>query len=452
MAKKRGQSKEEQQRQSRKEILLARKQQRQSRQVRLAVIGIIGLLSLVLLAGLVNEFIIKPTLPVASVHGAEITMKEWQDRVRLQRAQLIISIENLAENLGQDIGQVQQFAGQQISLLEIQPEALGQAVLEQMVDEELIRQAAASRGISISDADVEQAIEESLNYYKGAVPTPFPTPTETVIPTPSLTPIPTEVITEVLPTNTPFPTPTLGPTFTPPPTSTPVSLESFQESYNELIAQYNDLGIDGDSYRELVRNSLYTEKFIEDLAVTENLSDEGEQVSFLYLAFESVDEANEALSIIEENGFVTTWNTVRSTPQTGEESTSTAVASEVIWRTPEELQNAFGEEVVSAAFEQPIEEPGSIIVIPATDEQGVDRYFILYVTGREIRPLSESIQNNRKQELLRSWLDEQKLSGVELFDRWQANVPTSPILDRRFLAPPTPTPELALPTVEAPSE
>ncbi|UCG23981.1 MAG: hypothetical protein JSW55_17920, partial [Chloroflexota bacterium] len=117
MAKKRKQNIEEEQRQSRKEILQARKQQQQTRQVRLAVIGIAAMLGVVLLIGIVNELVLKPGSPVADVNGEEIVMQNWQERVRFQRAQLIVGIEDLAEALGQDIGQVQQFAGQQINLL-----------------------------------------------------------------------------------------------------------------------------------------------------------------------------------------------------------------------------------------------------------------------------------------------------------------------------------------------
>ena len=144
MAKKRKQTIEEEQRQSRKEVLRARKDAEQNRQVRLAVIGIGALLGIVLLIGVVNELILKPGSPAASVAGTEVAIKDWQERVRFQRAQLIVSIEDLAEALGQDIGQVQQFAGQQINLLE-DPETLGQLVLDQTADEIVIRQAADER-------------------------------------------------------------------------------------------------------------------------------------------------------------------------------------------------------------------------------------------------------------------------------------------------------------------
>jgi hypothetical protein len=448
MAKKRKQTNDEDRRQSRKEVLLARKQRRQTRQIRIAIIGIASLLAAVILIGVINELFIKPSSPVAVVEGEEISMREWRERVVLQRAQLIIGLENLAETFGQDIGQVQQFAGQQITLLE-EPETLGQLVLDQLIDEHLIRQEAEARGITVSDADVQKEIEESFNYFAGAVPTPLPTPTETVIPTPSLTPIPTAVITEVLPTNTPFPSPTSGPTSTPLPTATAVSLESFQESFNETIDSFNELGVDEAEFRGIVRAQLYQDRLLEELAEEQELSDEAMQVSFYYITTQSEEGAEEVMASIEESGFLTAWNTIKSLPPT-DTTEDSPIASEILWRTQDEIENLFGAEIADPAFNLDQNEPSEVIMIPATEEGAPDRYSIIMVSGREMRPLSESALQAAKQEVLTSWLEEQRLTGVEIFERWRANVPRRPILDRRFLLPPTPgpaTPTFALPDI-----
>ncbi len=177
MAKKKTAPPEERQRQSRKAILIARKEARQTRQILLVIGVVVLLLIIVLVAGLTNEFLIKPGLPVAKVNNLEISMDEWRSRVRLQRAQLILGVEDLAEAVGQDIGQVQQFAGQQLLLLTQDSERLGQAVLDQMIDEVLIRQEAEARGIIVSEADIQNEIEESFGYFGGASPTEEPTAT-----------------------------------------------------------------------------------------------------------------------------------------------------------------------------------------------------------------------------------------------------------------------------------
>ncbi|UCG25363.1 MAG: SurA N-terminal domain-containing protein, partial [Chloroflexota bacterium] len=432
-----------------KEILQARKQQQQTRQVRLAVIGIAALLGVVLLIGIVNELVLKPGSPVADVNGEEIVMQEWQERVRFQRAQLIVGIEDLAEAIGQDIGQVQQFAGQQINLLE-DPETLGQLVLDQMIDEIIVHEAASERGIVISDDDVQREIEQSFSYFEGQSPTPLPSATETIMPTPSLTPIPTAVITELLPTSTPLPTATSGPTATPLPTSTPVSLDSFEESFGETINRFDDLGAGEAIFREVVRAQLYRDRLLEALAGEEEMAEEADQVSFFYITSETMEEAEEALGEIESGDYLTVWNTIRSQPF-DPESESSLVASELLWRPREDVVSFFGEDVAESAFELGMDEPSGVILVAAEADGESDSYYIIMVSGRELRPLSESALAAAEQELFQSWLEDHRAAGVEIFERWRASVPGRPILDRRFLIPPTPappTPTLDIPTIE----
>ncbi|MCI0395613.1 MAG: SurA N-terminal domain-containing protein [Chloroflexi bacterium] len=454
MAKKRRVDVEEQQRQSRKEILLARRQERQTRQIRLAILGVLGFLIIIVAVGLVNELVIKPQQPVAVVNGQAITMGEWRDRVRFQRAQIVLGLEDLATTFGGDVGLVQQYAGQQINLL-LDPPTLGQVVLDEMIDQELIRQGAEARGIRVTDEDVQKAIEEQFSFFGGLSPTPLPTASATVQPTPSLTPIPTEVITEVVPTNTPLPTPTLGPTSTPRPTSTPVSQEAFQEDYQEMISRFGSYGVSEETYRAVIRAQLYEERLTEELAVDAEVTDEAEQASLYYIAFESEEEAQETLEAILDGEYLTIWNTIRSRPP-DPESESTATAGELLWRSQNNYESFLGEEVANAAFELPLDEPSDILVQPgaatAEGEEAPDRYFIIQVSGREIRPLSESEISSAEQTELAEWLEGQRINNVETFDRWRANVPTQPVLDPSFLVQPTQAPPQPTIPVEIPEE
>ena len=451
MAKKREEEKEERLRQSRKEILIARRHEHQTRQIRLAILGIVGLLALVVLIGVINELIIKPDSPVASINDAEVSLTDWRERVRFQRGQLIVGIEDLAEAFGQDIGQVQQFAGQQISLLEDAP-TLGQFVLDELVDEEIMRQAAAERGIQVSDDDVQKEIEEAFGFFGGVAPTPLPTATETPIPTPSLTPIVSEADSGDSPTTVPEPSPTPGPTSTPLPTPTPISRESFQGTFEETMAQFKDLGTDELIFREVIRAQLFEERLLEELVIEAELPDEALHASFFYLLYDSQEEAEQAQSDIDAGDYLAVWNAIKSQPSEAdtEEEIPTATASEVFWRTQEDIAAFYGFEVSEAVFNEPVDEPSTIIIVHQAedDETGSDQYYIVMVSGRETRPLSESVLNTVRQELLQSWLEIQRLDGVEIFERWRANVPQRPVLDRRFLLPPTPAP--AVPTVEIP--
>lgn len=447
MAKKRNLQVEEVQRQSRKEQLRARRQAEQLKRVRLAVAGVVLLLVLVALVGVINETFLVPNQTVATVNDERITLREWQDRVRYERAQRIIFLENQYEAFEGNVGIIQQFAGQ--SIIDLQPlnaENLGQDVLDLMINEVVIRQAAEARGITVTDEDVDRFIGETFNYFGGESPTPLPTPTETAIPTPSLTPIPTPVITDVVPTETPLPTSTMGPTPTPFPTATPVSQEAFQEQLNRLLEQFRSLGITEAAYRNAVRAQLYQERLMDALADERELATQAEHASVFLLSFGTEESANEALALINDGDFLTVWNTVRSTPVGDSEGVfPDANASELLWRTRDAYESSFGADVAEAIFTLPVNTPSEVLVQNVNEE--TTRYHILQVSGRELRDLSESALQTEKQQLLRSFIDAELVGNSQITEVWRGRVPTQPLLDPKFLAQPTPTPNIPVPTV-----
>lgn len=438
MAKKKETPTTDAQRQSRKEVLLARKQAQQTRQIRLGVAIVGGLLLLVILAAAINELVIAPSRPVAIVNGEEIALRDWQDRVQFERAQRIILLENQLDAFQGDVGIIQQFAGQTINEL-FQVEQLGQAALDQMIDEVIIRQAAEARGITVTDEDVDTEIEATFNFFDGGLPTPFPTATATVEPTPSITPLPTAVITEVVPTNTPFPTPTLLPTGTPLPTATPVSAEAFQQEFGDFMTQFEELGISEAQYREIVRIQIYRERLLEALFVEDELSDEAEHASFFVLQFGTEEEANEAAAIIDDGDYLSVWNEIRSLPP-DPESGSTASAREVVWVTENAAVNREGAEMAEAAFSLPIGQPSD--VISRTLNADTTQYYLIQVTGREVRPLSEPELQAVEQENLAAFISEQLVGNLTLTEYDRGRTPTSPVLDPIFTQPLTPTPAL----------
>lgn len=430
------------QRQSRKEYLRSKREAQQKRRIYLAVAGVGALLLLIIIFALVNEFVLAPNRAVATINGEEITLREWEKRVRYERAQRIIVLENQFDAFNGDVGLIQQFAGQQINEL-YAPEELGQIVIDTLVNEAVVRQAAEVRGIRVTDEDVNEFISEAFNYFNGESPTPLPTPTSTVMPTPSLTPIPTAVITEELATSTPFPSPTVGPTSTPQPTATPVSQEAFEQEFNDLLAQFQALDVDEATYRSVVRAQIYINRFSDALAEESNLPEEDEQASFYLLSFTDEAEANAALDQIEAEDFLTVWNTIRSTPP-DPEATSTANALELLWRRQEDLSN-FGAEVQTAVFNLPLDTLSDVLVNEdATTE--TTTYYIVQVSGREVRPLSQSAIDTEKRENLTSFLDSQIAGGLEITEFWRSRVPTQPVLDPKFLVPPTAEPSQQLTT------
>ncbi|MCB9422902.1 MAG: SurA N-terminal domain-containing protein [Ardenticatenaceae bacterium] len=434
----RSQQLDEAQRESRKEILRKRREAEQKRRIRLAVGGVVGLLLLVFLVAVINEVFVAPNRAVATVNGEAVTVRQFQDRVEYERAQRIISLENQFDAFGGDVGIIQQFSSQ--TIIELQDaEVLAESVLTQMTQEVLIRQEAEARGITVSDAEVDAEIGSFFNYYDGGLPTPLPTATATVQPTPSLTPIPTAVITDVLPTSTPLPTPTLGPTLEPQPTATAVSKESFDEQLGGIITDFKNLGVNEAVFRDVVRLNLYADKLMEALGEENNVPTEAMQASIFLLTFDTQADADEAMAMIEAGDFLTVWNTIRSTPA-DPNTPATATASELLWRTQDALTTSFGEDVANVAFTLPPNVPSTPIEHAVDDT--TTKFYILEVSGREVRPLSEAVIQNAKQTLLQNLITEKSVTGVEILEVWRNYYPSRPVLDTKFLAQPTATPAL----------
>jgi len=440
MAKKRIESTEDKQRQSRKEMLIARRHEQQTRRVWMLVSAVVGLIAAVLILGIVNELVLKPSRPVAAVNEVEITLDEWRDQVEYRRALLVSRISDIADLVAGDVNQIQQIAGLELQTLG-DPELLGQQVLDELIEQELVRQEAEARGISVSVDEVQASLEERFYYFGGDSPTPQPTPTETIMPTPSITPIAQEGLTETIQLLTPTPTPTTGPTVTPMPTPTAISLESFEESSGEWFNRLNDYGVDEALFRNEIEQDLYRERLIDALALEGELSDLAEHASIFYIRFGNEDEANDALEAIESSDYLTVWNTIRNAVvEEGVEDS--AIAGELLWRTADNLESILGPDLSGEAFELDIDEPGSVIVVPAQTEDGADSFFIIMVSGREVRPLTEAAFDNAKQQIYINWLDEALLSNVLRFERWRANIPQRPLLDTRSWIYPTPVPTL----------
>jgi hypothetical protein len=450
MAKKQRDEEQEERRLSRKEVLLERRRRERDRQVRIAVALIVGLLLLVVLIAIVIEGFVRPTQPVAVVSDTEISLREWQDRVRFQRAQFIIALEDQFEAFGGDVGLIQQFNQQQMALL-LQPELLGELVLEQMVNEAIVAEQSAVRGIEVNEADVQARIEEGFNYFGGESPTPFPTATQTTVPTPSLTPLPTSVITEVVATATTVPTVAPGPTSTPFPTATAVSAQAFQEEYETVLERFEDMGVGETVYRSAVRAQLLQEKLGEALADETSLSLEAEHASLYLLTFETKDEALEALAAIDEANFLDVWNRIRSLPD-DDEAALRGSANELLWQTQDAVEQRVGPEIAEAAFMLPLNQPSDVVEVdPGIDElTGTDQepvFYIIMVSGREVRSLPESTLESQRQQLVNELVEARRETGIaEILTTWQGHAPTQPVLDPIFRQQPT-----AVPGAETPA-
>ena len=405
-------------RQTRKEYLMTRKQQEQFRTVRLILFGLVGLLVLILAIGAIFEYVVKPGQPVARINDAEVSVSEFHDRVRVERQQTISSVDSLYDAVGGDVAQLQQFAGQQLNGLAI-PEVLGEQVLFQMINEELISQEAAARGISVDSAEIDAELAERFQFYDGGLPPEEDTGDEPE-PTPTVTPIGAEaeeVVDDV--------------DVEPVPEPTAVSREAFEEQLQEQIDEFVGFGGTEASFREQVATNLLVEKLQDAFADEQGIDTEELQVSLFYMAFQ--DEAGAESTRAEIDGgkpYLTAWNEIRS----AERVTATQpFASELQWTAPETVSTSLGVDVFNALETLEVDDVSPVLA----DANG--RFFIVQLRGREMRPLSEFRINSQKQALLAEWLEEESLD-VEIFDRWQEDVPDRPLLDQKYYEQPAAEP------------
>ena len=448
---------------TRREMLLEQKASADRQLVTRIALGVVGFLAIVLVVGLVVEYLIVPRQAVATVGNENITLGEWQTMVRYQRARVILGLEEQlsmfvdpeAENPAaaelQAIGFIQQFSGQQIGLLTNGYQFLGEFVLNQMVDDVLVRQGATMRGVTVSQAEIDARLGEQFNYYGGGLPTPVaqsPTPQ----PTPSLTPMPTytpegfglgeedeaEDGEEPLPVVEEPAEVEVLPTATPLPTATAVSTDSFQSQLAEQDSDLRGLRANPDLLRYEVEMSLYREKLADALFVEQERPTTADHASAFFILAYGEEEGEALAAQVAEQGFLTVWNDLRSNPRlegnnpTGQPPT----AQELLWRTADDYLTFFPSGTVAdALFELPIGTTSGLLV---DSRSGSSVWVVLQVSGREERPLSEAAINQQKQEVLTAWLEEQRAAKSVIFENWRGRVPRQPILDPKFSQQVTP--------------
>ncbi len=387
-----------------KQIARSRRERKARRQIMIASGVLTAIVVVILGVGLVNELIVKPGQPVATVGDIEISTADFQDRVRLERGQTISLILQYAELLG-----VEQVYGIAAQLDEY--ETIGEQVLDNMVSEVLIRRAADQIPLRVSVEEVSTMLEEREAYYRSGTPTPLPTFT----PWPSPTPI---TATDTLPT--PFPS------ITPRPSPTVVTQDAYEDLFRQRL---RSMETDEETYRAAIEMSLLVEKvrawLMEDVPPMED------QLQLDVMLFATEEKADEYLARLEEGeSFDRLVSQVWGDPDSeGVDATS------VPWIPFEELAADLGITVAQLAFPLPVDTHSPVI------QSSEGEYVLLQVTGHEERELSSSILSRREENLYTSWL-EGLLESVEVekHDYWRSRVPRTPTLDPRLLIP-TPTPE-----------
>ena len=423
-----------------KHVARLQREQQQSRMILYAFVGILAAVVLLLVYGYLDINYFQLQKPVAKVGDTEILASQFEPRVRMQRQQILAQYNQYAQ-YGQLFGMDVQT---QLTQLETQlnsTETIGQSVLDQMINEQLIRLEAAKRGITVSDAELNEAKQSSFAFFPNGSPTPTVTPTEVTLPEVpaeaykivTKTPLPTatleftltpEVTTGTVeatataqpsatPTATlePIPTATQGPTATASPTATPYTLEGFNTQFSDAQERMQKLGLKEKDYLEFFDLQVLERKLLDDL--TAELPRVEKQVWARHILV--ADEVT-ALTVIERlnNGEDFAVLAKELSTDTG----SAQNGGDLGW---------FGSGAMVAEFETAafaLENPGDYTTTPVASDFG---FHIIQLIAKQDRPLTAEQYDAAKNKVFSEWLTAAREEyGVETFDIWKQHVPTEP--------------------------
>lgn len=252
---------------TRKEHRIRAEVRKRNRRIYIGVGIALGLALVMVLVGLVNEFMLRPRSQVAKVGDTTIVTQDYWKRVYFEQNQLqnqLIQLRQLDSQFGG-----QSFFATQISQIQgilSSPFSLGVEVLDRMIRDEVVRQQAAARGITVSQEEVDQALREEIAGGQNAVTVPQATSTAEAAagatataagwtPTPSPT---VDVSSTVTATATPFPTPE------PLPTLPILTDEQYSTGLAELEKNLKSVaGMSLDEYRRMIEVRLLNNKLSE---------------------------------------------------------------------------------------------------------------------------------------------------------------------------------------------
>lgn len=414
---------------TKKHLARLERERRQTRYILAAFIGILVLAIGLIIYGYVDIKYLQPRRPVAEVGDVPISAQAWQARVRMERRRLISEVQlyqQYQEYLGVDLSAQQQNILTQLNAVS----PIGQSVLGDMVDEEIIRQEAAARGISVDAQELDAAIQASFRYFPQGTPTPSVTPSPVAPPT--LSPRTLALVT-ITPTATAFqvpsatptstidpsvtatvtleaaPTATLGPTSTPLPTATPLTQAGFDESYRSTIDQLAVDGLSEAEWRKLYESDLLRQRLLEQITADEPRTQEKAWARHILVP-------DEAVALV-----------VRGRLEKGEDFA--AVAAEVSTDTSNKDRGGdlgwFGKgamvaEFEAAAFTLPIGE----ISEPVQTQFG---WHIIQVLARGEVALTAEEYESARQSAFEAWLTEARTKyNVVTYDTWRSIVPDDP--------------------------
>ncbi len=365
--------------------------ERELRQRRIIVIGaiVVGLLTIGLIAAAAIQIgVVEPSRTVASVGGQPISVQNLQKRMSLTQNgvagnanQLRAQLAQLQQGDQQQADFLGQFYQQQYQQIVAQgsAEAIATQSYQTMVDDLLVRQEAARRGITVSAEEVQQELEKSLGYYRATL-TPFPTqPAE-----------PTVVVsgTAIVP-------PTTAPRLQP----TSIGTDVLAYELAKRVTNLQPLGYNEQDLRAFIESDLYSTRLRDTIG--NEVATSSPHVQFDFVRFNVITDALKAADRLAKNEI--RFDALISETNAITLPASIGAGQSVEWTSESQVRSLYGAEVFDVLSYKSIGAPTGVV----TSTNG--SIYVLLPKGRETRELQENELTQAKRDKYDEWLNAARL-------------------------------------------
>jgi len=354
--------------------------------------------------GIIDQEVLQAREPVAVVYGTPITTAQFQDRVRFERLQLRMQLQQYMQMQQSMAGSGQAQDGTATYIQQaivglrnrLAPESalqVGEQALDGLIREELVRQEAEERSISVSPDELQTEIELQFGYDREQANLPVATPPVTE----------TETLTETAPVM---------------PTPTPMTEADFQERYQAFIENnLQPLDVSESQFRSWIKASLLEQRLRD--AMMAELPQEADQVKIRFLTVDDEARAQDLLGRLEAGE---DFEALADEVEAAEEGFG--IGSELQWYPQSLLEEVVGANLGEDTVERVFTMEAGERIGPIPNPDGT-RFSVVEVVGHEERELTESHLSQLAADEFDAWL-EARMVGVERMGLEEEIIPVSP--------------------------
>jgi parvulin-like peptidyl-prolyl isomerase len=226
-------------------------EQQVQRRIYIGLGVVLGLVVLLIAAGVINEYVIKPNKPVATVNGDKITQDAFKRRLRFEQ-------DNLVSQINQYLQFGEQFSngGPNPFLSTVQPlynkladpEQLAYPTMDKMIEEMVVSQLAPEYDATVTPEEVQAEIERQFGYDREAEKAAAEA---------------SEPVTDTAPAMTE---------------------DEFQQRYNDYVKNLQEKGsLTEEEFRNLFAAYLMRQKLEENVPLEFDATDEAVKVRYIFI-------------------------------------------------------------------------------------------------------------------------------------------------------------------------